>query len=636
MNESVRRNLVSRCFLGFWRALNFTRRLAINLIFLCFIVIVVASVIAIKMASGNQSLDKRTTLVLNPEGQLVEQFSSDPISREFSKAMGQEDAAEVQLRDVIQVLESATHDRNIERVFVDIDKLMMSGYASLDEIINALRQFRNAGKQVIAFSEGLTQGQYALVAQANEVYLDPMGSVLLEGLSRYRQYYREALKDKLGVDVRLFRVGEYKSAAEPFILDGASEQAKEADLFWMNQIWRRMITQIAQARKLSGQQLEQAINQLPLQVKQADGDLAKLALQMKLVDGLKTREQVEELLKARGVVDPQAPGGFRQIDFENYLALQRSKHSPRHDQPQIAVVEAVGEIHGGEQPPGKIGGESTAQLLHQVREDKHIRAVIFRVNSPGGEVFASEQIRREIVALKQAGKPVVVSMGDYAASGGYWISMNADRIFAEPSTISGSIGIFGLVPNLARSLQKIGVHTDGVGTAHYAGATDITRPFDPQMGDLIQSVINKGYSDFTSRVAQARRQSVAAIDAIGRGRVWTGEQARERGLVDAIGGMNEALADAAARAKISVHGSLAESVVYVEKSRGPIAEWFGQFLRTQIGDWLMLQSGLVSRVMTTLPESKTQVWIAQSALAQAKNGHKPIESYAHCFCQLSL
>src|SRR5690606_16966873 len=222
------------------------------------------------------------------------------------------------------------------------------------------------------------------------------------------------------------------------------------------------------------------------------------------------------------------------------------------------------------QPAGRIGGDSTAALLRQAREDKDVRAVVLRVDSPGGEVFASEKIRREVELLKDAGKPVVVSMGDLAASGGYWISMDADRIYADPSTITGSIGIFGLVPNFTRTLDRIGVHTDGVGTTRYAGAFDVTRPLDPEVGRVIQAVIDKGYAEFTGKVAQARGRTVEEIDAVARGRVWSGAQALERGLVDELGGLAEAIADAANRAELE-EGKY--RVRYVEKPASPFAQF---------------------------------------------------------------
>ncbi|WP_225043109.1 signal peptide peptidase SppA [Xanthomonas campestris] len=631
MNHPVRRNPIATFFVGLWDVMNFTRRLIFNLVFFGFLfLLLLLFVVAIARGDGTKPLAARTTLVIAPEGTLVEQFSADPVSRSLAKAVGDKSAEEVQLRDLVRVIEAAGKDSKIERVLLNLDKLQPSGFASQREVAKALQGLRASGKQIVAFSESMSQGQYLLAAQANEVYLDPMGSVLLEGLGRYRQYFREGLQDKLGVDVHLFRVGEYKSAAEPYILDAASADAKEADLFWMNDVWQRYLADVATARKLSPAQLAAGIDTLPEGVAAAGGDLAKFALQQKLVDGLKTREQVDTLLTERGVADNDADGGFRSIDFGSYLTQLQAQHSPMDSRPQVAVVVAAGEISGGEQPAGRIGGESTAALLRQARDDEEIKAVVLRVDSPGGEVFASEQIRREVVALKQAGKPVVVSMGDLAASGGYWISMNADRIYADPSTISGSIGIFGMVPNLTRALDKIGVHTDGVGTTRFAGAFDITRPLDPAAGQVIQAVINKGYADFTGKVAQARHQSVEAIDKVARGRVWSGAQAKDHGLVDAFGGMQEAVADAASRAKLS-KGKF--RVRYVEKAATPFSQFMSGFAGSRLGAWMLSDSGMARALLArSLPEVDTQLRFVEDAVHDSKAGGTPVKALAYCFC----
>jgi len=633
MNQPVRHGPVARFFIGLWDVMNFTRRLILNFVFFGLLLLFVMIFVAVMArGSGVKPLLDRTTLVIAPEGKLVEQFSADPVSRALARAVGDKGAEEIQLRDMLRAIDAAREDKRIERVLIDLDKLQPAGFASTREVAAALQELRTSGKQVVAFSENLSQWQYLLAAQANEVYLDPMGSLVLEGLGRYRQYFRTGLQDKLGVDVHLFRVGEFKSAAEPYILDAASPEAKEADLYWMNDVWQRYLGDIASARKLTVEQLAAGIDTLPEGVAAAGGDLAKFALQQKLVDGLKTREEVDRMLAKRGVADEDADSGFRNVDFDTYLTQLDTRRSPVDSRPQVAVVVAAGEISGGDQPAGRVGGESTAALLRAAREDEDVKAVVLRVDSPGGEVFASEQIRREVVGLQAAGKPVVVSMGDLAASGGYWISMNADRIYADPSTISGSIGIFGLIPNLTRTLDKIGVHTDGVGTTRFAGAFDISRPMDPQVGQLIQSVINKGYADFTGKVAQARKQPVEAIDKIARGRVWSGAQAKERGLVDELGGMKAAVADAATRAKL---GKGKFRVRYIEKQATPFAQFMSGFASSRAGAWALGDSGLgLGRVMLArmLPEVDTQLRFAENAVKDGQAGGPPVKALAYCFC----
>jgi protease IV len=316
------------------------------------------------------------------------------------------------------------------------------------------------------------------------------------------------------------------------------------------------------------------------------------------------------------------------VSLEGYLKHVDRLLPAADPRPQVAIVVAEGEITGGQQPPGTVGGESTSALLRDARDDDDVKAVVLRVDSPGGEVFASEQIRREVVALKAAGKPVVVSMGDLAASGGYWISMNADRIFADPSTITGSIGIYGLIPTFPRTLEKIGVRTDGVGTTRFAGAFDVTRPLQPGVGEVIQSVIEKGYRDFTGRVAEARKRSVEDIDAVGRGRVWSGAQARERGLVDQFGGLAAAVEDAASRA------SLGESsrwrTRYIEKPATPFERWFSGFAEGRVGSALLRDSSLAHALLArAAPRMQQDLRVLERAMAP---GGTPVKALAYCFC----
>ena len=628
-----RPNPVARFFVGLWDVMNFTRRLILNLLFfgLLLLVLIVFLAAVGKGSSGVVPVHERTTLVIAPEGRLVEQYTTDPLTRAVARALGDTSAEEVQLRDLLRAIEAARGDKNIERVLLNLDKLQPAGMASTREVAQALGGLRASGKQVVAFGEGITQAQYLLAAQADEIYLDPMGGLMLEGLARYRQYFRTALQDKLGVDMHLFRVGEFKSAAEPYILDAASPEAKEADLYWMNDLWQRYLADIGAARKLDPAQLAAQIDALPEGIEAAGGDIARHALEMKLVDGLKTREELDQLLTERGLADEDDEHGFRSVSLGGYLAHLDGRRLPIDKRPQVAVVVAEGEITGGEQPAGSIGGVSTAALLRQVRDDEHVQAVVLRVDSPGGEVFASEQIRREVEQLKAAGKPVVVSMGDLAASGGYWISMNADRIYADPSTITGSIGIFGMFPNFTRTLDKIGVHTDGVSTTRIAGAFDVTRPLDPQVGRVVQAVIDKGYADFTGKVADARGKSVEQVDEVARGRVWSGAQAKERGLVDEMGNLGQAITDAAGRAELEQDKY---QVVYVDKPATPFAQFLTGLAGSRLGAVLLRDSDLARVLLErALPaEAGTLLRFVENALKD-RNG-APVKTLAYCFCGL--
>ena len=627
MNEPRRRGPIASLVIGVWNTVNFTRRLVLNLLFLLVLVIVV-----VIMLSGGKltPLESRTTLVFAPEGRLVEQYTCDVLSRNLARATHSRDCQEVRLRDVLSALNAARTDKRIERVVVNLQDMEPSGFASLREVGAALAAVRAAGKQVVAYGDGFSQGQYLLAAQANEIYLDPMssGGVMLDGLASYRQFFHTALQDKLGVDVHLFKVGTFKSAAEPYILDAASPASKEADLYWMGDIWQRMLADVGKARGIDPALLSNYSNTLPDEVSAAHGDLAQLALQQKLVTGLKTEEEVDTLLTQRGVADDNADGGYRQVALDTYLQHINSALPQTDSRPQVAVVVAEGEIAGGKLPAGKVGGESTSALLRQARDDDDVKAVVLRVNSPGGEVFASEQIRREVAALKTAGKPVVVSMGDVAASGGYWISMNADRIYADPSTITGSIGIFGLFPTLDRSLDKLGVHTDGVATAKYAGAFDLTRSLDPGVATTVQAVIEKGYRDFTGRVANARGKTVEQIDSIAQGRVWSGAQAKDRGLVDAFGNLNDAVTDAASRAKLGKPDTW--QTRYIEDSTTPLSQLLGGMLQSRAGMALLQHSGSAEMLLARRVQEQPVFRFVQDALA--KPGNQRVKALAYCFC----
>lgn len=626
------RGPIARFFIGIWDVMNFTRRLILNLLFFFILLLILLVMLAAMVAGskGGMKVSDRTTLVFAPEGRLVEQDSRDAFSRVLASANRDNRSAQVQLRDVLAVIDSAAKDKKIERVLLDVDGLSASGFASLGEVAEALKRLKASGKQIVAFSQGMSQSQYLLAAQADEIYLDPDGyGIVLEGLSGYRPYMREGLQDKLGIDFHLFKVGEYKSAAEPFVRDSASPEAKEADLFWMNDIWNRYLADVAAARKLTPDAINSSINEMADGITAVGGDLNQYALRHKLVDGLKTREEVEQLLAERGVADDKADGGFRQVGFTQYLSHISPKLPIEADpRSQVAVVVAEGEIMPGEQPRSAVGGETVSALLRAAREDDKVKAVVLRVSSPGGEVYASEQIRREVDALKQHGKPVVVSMGDVAASGGYWISMNADRIYAEPSTITGSIGIFGLIPNFTRSLNKIGVRSDGVVTTKLAGAFDPTRPLNPEAGKVIQAIIDKGYRDFTGKVAEARNQSVEQIDEVARGRVWSGAQAKERGLVDEFGGLKTAIDDAAQRAKLE-SGKFA--VRYVEEPLSPLEAFFTGFVQARIGSALLAESPLLRGLLgSAAPKMVEPLRYLEAQALQPNSGL--VRSAAHCFC----
>jgi protease-4 len=610
---------------GFWaflrvfgRGLNVVRLVIINLVFFGFLFLLLLLCAGISAGSHVNEIREDSVLVLRPQGRLVEQFSVNPLQRALSK-LSRNQPTEVQLRDLTGAIDAAAKDSRITRIVLIPDELQSGGFAALTEVGAALDRFRAAGKPVLVWGAELDQYQYFLAAHADRILLDPQGGLMITGLSNYRLFYKDLL-DKLGVNVYLFRVGQYKSAAEPFILDHASPESKEADSYWMGGLWDGYINQVAKLRKLDPAVVRADIDDLPDRIMTAQGNLAKLAVDEHLVDGLATREELISMLRSQGVPAGKDGHSFRQVSMDRYTASMSSRNNLLGS--GVTVVVAEGEITSGDQPAGSIGGESTAALIRAAREDDRTKALVLRVNSPGGEVYAAEEIRREVEQTRKAGIPVVVSMGDVAASGGYWISMNADKIYAEPDTITGSIGIFGMYYTIPNTLSKIGVTSDGVGTGPLAGAFDISRPLDPKIQQVMQSIINKGYRDFVGGVAQARGKNYDAIDTIAQGRVWTGDQAVQRGLVDQLGGLDAAVNEAAGLAKLGKD----YSVRYQEPQTGTLERFFVSFSQNAMVDGLQSYGLRLPSWVAQLPAMAPELQMLGTAHVGQPN------VYSYCFC----
>ena len=617
--HATKKSPLRQFFGGLFAAVDFTRRLVINALFLLIVLIVLVAL----FSGGVGPLEPKTTLVIDPQGAIVEQYSAEPLDRALGESLG-DPVRETRLRDIVQALEAAAKDPHITQALLVTHGISGIGPATTRELAAALRTFRKSGKKLVAYADGYEQRGYLLAAQADEVLLHPQGAVLLEGLGRYRTYFADAF-EKFGIDAHLFRVGEYKSAGEPYIRSDSSPEADEADLHWMNDVWSRHLADIAEARKLDAAMLAAQIDDYPNLLHEVRGDLARLALSQKLVDALVTRDELEAKLAATGAAG-ENDRGFRQIGLNAYL--QRLNAVPHLPKPNtVAVVVAEGEIVDGDGEPGTIGGETTSALIRQAREDENVKAVVLRVNSPGGSVFPSELIRREVELTKAAGKPVVVSMGDLAASGGYWISMNADRIYADPSTITGSIGIFGLFFNVPEAMGKVGLNTDGVGTTWLAGAFDPARPLDPRVGAMIQDVLNAGYDDFIGKVAEARGQDKTAIDDVARGRVWSGAQAKQHGLVDAFGGLDAAVADAAKRAQLDDD----HATRYIEKTPGVFESMLIEASRSG-ATALLREHGFLSPLALLREPARTEIERLQRLMHTRPTGGLPIALQAHCEC----
>lgn len=608
-----------------WRFIDASRRAVINLIFL---VIVIALLYAI-FGGGVKPLGEKTMLVVNLNGQLVEQAPGGAKLAALANIGDENVRRFIQLRDVLRVLDTAARDDQIGGAVLLVDEMDGGGPAMQREIAAAIDRFRATGKRVVAWGSNYNQSQYQIAAHASEVYVHPMGTVVLDGYGKYRTYYREAL-DKLGVTVNLLKVGSFKSAAEPLIANGPSPEAAEAEAYLNNDLWNRYLQDVEKARKLPAGTVARSIENLPALVAANGGNLAKLALGVKLVDGLKTRDEIRALMMDRGTPDQEGKS-FRQVGFEEYLARLR----PTLTGDAIGVVMAVGEIGDGIAAPGSIGGLSTSNLIRMAREDDSVKAIVLRVDSPGGSAFGSELIRRELELTRAAGKPVVVSMGNLAASGGYWISMASDEVIADASTITGSIGVFALFPTVDKVMDKLGIHSGGQPTTWLGDAGNPTRPMDPRFGQLIQASINHVYAEFTTKAAQARKSTPARIDAVAQGRVWTGAQAQERGLVDTLGSFNDAVRSAARRAKITGQ----PRIVYIERETtrfDKVLDFFGAPTALAVSD--MIDAAIARQAKTVLTPAGIPLGVAGHVakelnwLNEMTAQKRPFMALTHCMC----
>jgi protease-4 len=609
----------TRRWLGrFWRFVEASRRATFNLLFLLVVVVVLVALIR----SGPPALADKTALVLNLTGQITEQRAGGTLRESLLGEARGENVQKTQLRDVLAVLDTAAKDPKISHVLLALDDFEGAGLATLREVAAAIERFKASGKPVYAWGSHYDQRQYYLAAHANEVYLHPMGLVYMRGFGRLRNYYRDAL-DKVGVSVNLVRVGTYKSAAEPYIANGPSDAAREADGALYGDLWSTYTAGIEKARKLPAGGVMAYINEAPQRLQAAGGDAARAALASRFVDGLKNPDEMRQLMIERGVKDDKAKS-YRRVSYEEYLGHVR----PRLLGDAIGVVVAEGEIVDGSAPAGTVGGVSTAELIRKARDDEQIKALVLRVNSPGGSPFASELVRRELEVTRAAGKPVIVSMGDVAASGGYWISMAADEVIADAATITGSIGVFALLPSADKALDKLGVHADGVTTTWLGAAGDARRPLDPRFTALLQTYVDHTYSEFTTRAAQARKTTPARIDAVAQGRVWSGAQARQRGLVDTVGSFGDALKAAAVRAKLP-EGDY--RVAYIEREPGKLArliENFSSQVAAMLGTQLDLRLGSAAVPPKLAREVQQELgWLAE--MSERQQGYMAL---THCLC----
>lgn len=524
--------------------LNFVREMVLNLFFIFLVLVGVG----IWMQIGNGSNSEQTArgaLLLDISGVIVDKPSTNhrlgALGRQLFGASSDR-LQENSLFDIVNAIRQAKDDRNITGIVLDLKNFTGADQPSMRYIGKALREFRDSGKPVFAVGENYSQGQYYLASFANKIWLSPQGQVDLHGFATNGLYYKTLL-DKLKVSTHVFRVGTYKSAVEPFIRDDMSPAAREADSRWIGELWQNYLHTVSANRQISPQQLFPGAQAIIDGLTSVGGDTAKYALDHKLVDALASSADVEKAL-TKQFGWSKTENNYRAISYYDY-----SLKTPADTGGTIAVIFANGAIMDGEETPGNVGGDTTASQIRDARLDPKVKAIVLRVNSPGGSVNASEVIRAELAAARAAGKPVVVSMGGMAASGGYWISTPANYIVASPSTLTGSIGIFGVINTVENSLSSIGVHSDGVSTSPLADIS-MTKALSPEVQQMMQLSIEYGYKRFITLVADARKRTPEQIDKIAQGHVWTGEDAKANGLVDSLGDFDDAVAKAAELAKL--------------------------------------------------------------------------------------
>ena len=581
--------MIAKLFKGLWAGINFSRRLVLNFLFVLLVILFIVSI-----ASDDNEINVANTSVLrlNLNGPIVEEkVYVDPIEAAINDAtQGNDEPAEILLDDIIEVIDQATEDKRISVILLDLQKMPNAHLNKLKQITQALERFKASGKKVIASGYYYSQAQYYIAAHADEISMHPYGGVEIQGFGMYPLYFKDAL-EKLGITQHIFRVGTFKSAVEPFIRNDMSDAAKEANNVWLGALWKEYKQDVAAVRPFDEANFDETMDVFLAKMQAVNGDSGKYALEHQWVDSLKTNQQMRQQLIA--LVGTEETGKtFNQVSFKEYLSLVKSPIE--FDNPmteKVAVVVARGTISDGERKAGEIGGDSTAALLRKARLDDKVKAVVLRIDSGGGSMFASEVIRAEVLALKAAGKPVVASMSSVAASGGYWIASAANEIWAAPSTITGSIGVFGNFMTFENTMAKLGVYSDGVATTEMAGLS-IARPLNEKMAQVIQLSVEDAYQRFLEVVGEARNMTPEQVDSIAQGRVWIASQAQELGLVDKLGNKQDAIKAAAELAKLDFYEvkTIKQSLSAEEKLMQDI---FGNAsIRSLIGSQSTLQNAL--------------------------------------------
>ena len=538
--------------------------------------ILVLSLIGVAESEKTEELEPNTVLKMAFNSPIPERTPNNPLSG--LSFLGIDGEKNIGLNDILANIKKAKSDPKIKGVFLD-ESYLPSGEATIEEIRNALINFKKSGKFIVAYSEIYTQSFYYLASVADKVYLNPKGIFLFHGFSSKITFLKGAL-DKLGIDVQVIKVGTYKSAVEPFFLTKMSDANKLQVNSYLGSLYDHFLENISQSRNINKDSLFNYANELKIR-------LPEDALKYKLVDGLKYKDEILDELKELTGTDKS--DNLNTVDISDYTSSETPKDDNKKEASanRIAIVYASGEITGGEGDDDNIGSENISKALRHVRLDKNVKAVVLRVNSPGGSSLASDVIWREVMLTKKV-KPIIVSMGDYAASGGYYISCAADSIYAEPNTITGSIGIFAILPNMQKFFNdKLGITFDGVKTGKYADLGDVSRPLTAEEHAILQGEVDHGYDDFTKAVANGRHKTQAEINEIGQGRVWTGAQAISKGLVDKLGNINDAIKSAAKEAKIKNFSLVSypeQKSIFNKFGAGLSAQMKAHFIQSELGD----------------------------------------------------
>jgi len=614
-----KRSGLARFFGGIWTGVNGVRKV-LHLLLLLFIFSIVIGI----FSASAPKLPDQAALVIRPYGNLVEQLEGDPFDRALAELLG-DASPQTLMQDIVDGLRFARDDDRIKAVLLDLDGLSGGGLSKLQRVGAAIDEFRESGKPVIAMSDAYGQPSYYLASRADQVYLHPEGFLMLRGYGIYRNYYKDAI-DKLKIDWNVFKVGTHKSAVEPFTRNDMSDEDRNSMTALLAQFWSHYRDDVQSARQMDADALDELLQNYLERVRAAGGSTAQTALEAGLVDELLTHDEVRELMAEYAGSDPDNEDFYNAAELDDYVAQMRLQQGDTAKRENVAIVIAAGEIMDGTQPPGLIGGDSTSEVLRRARMDDSVKAVVLRVDSPGGSAFASEVIRNEIEALRESGIPVVASMSSVAASGGYWISMAADRIYASPSTITGSIGIFGMFPTFQRTLDSLGIYTDGVGSSQWAGELRFDREMSDEAKALVQVMIEDGYDDFTSKVAMHRNMEQTEVDRVAQGQVWTGTDALNHGLVDGLGDLEEAIRAAAELAELEEDKY---GLKYYEKELTPAEAFALQFLSAAS------DIGLDAGRLLNRPSSINRIADAVStALSPVLRFNDPKGIYAHCFCVL--